>query len=417
AASAARKHYRSNSCDIKIQRSNSATNREVDFHDWKLKRFMRHHTRNNSHDYNNDQHRHQQQQQQQQTSSSSGHLGRWIALQQQQQHSSAGDQHSGGASNIRYILNHLKPGSSGSEHVKLGYSSSCSGGAGAGAPTKKKRHTRNYSYGQEFSFLPNNVIIRLDNDIANKFLSSTGAPVTGGGTSRKSSFSHDVAAVLKNNNIGVLNNMKHSSDLNEELESKYGKGHSRTNSRDLNLLNLAPGTLSGTGVVEQSGGGGGGAPSTGILGGIKSLIEDSNSILRHRRTNSKDLKYGGYQPCSSGTEPVTVPIGVVGTNALVRKLSSATVTLPPVVDSSHESGRSGSSVLLPPVVSSCLATIVSGEHAKAGSVQQESLQLLLDKNSVLPEEEPTCCSSPSASSSTSSPSSASSASSSAAANV
>ncbi|XP_035911156.1 solute carrier organic anion transporter family member 4A1 [Anopheles stephensi] len=404
AATAARKHYRSNSCDIKIQRSNSATNREVDFHDWKLKRFMRHHTRNNSHDYNNEQQRHQQQT----SSSSSGHLGRWIALQQQhQQHSSAADQHAGGAGNIRYILNHLKPGSSGSEHVKLGYSSSCSGGGG-GAPAKKKRHTRNYSYGQEFSFLPNNVIIRLDNDIANKFLSSTGAPVTGGGSSRKSSFSHDVAAVLKNTNIGVLNNMKHSSDLNEELESKYGKGHSRTSSRDLNLLNLAPGPLAGGPCAGEQAGAGGGAPSTGILGGIKSLIEDSNSILRHRRTNSKDLKYGGYQPCSSGTEPVAP---IVGPNALARKLSSATVTLPPVVDSAHEPGRSSSSVL-PPVVSSCLGTIASGEHAKGGSVQPESLQLLLDKNSVLPEEEPTCCSSPSsASSSTSSPSSASCASS------
>uniref|UniRef100_A0A182MX12 Kazal-like domain-containing protein n=1 Tax=Anopheles culicifacies TaxID=139723 RepID=A0A182MX12_9DIPT len=406
AASATRKHYRSNSCDIKIQRSNSATNREVDFHDWKLKRFMRHHTRNNSHDYNNEQHRHQQQT----SSSSSGHLGRWIAL--QQHHNNAGDQQppslaSGGASNIRYILNHLKPGSSsGAEHVKLGYSSSCSGGASSG-PTKKKRHTRNYSYGQEFSFLPNNVIIRLDNDIANKFLSSTGAPITGGGSSRKSSFSHDVA-VLKNN-IGVpgcgglssakLNNMKHSSDLNEELESKYGKGHSRTNSRDLNLLNLAPSTLVGASAVEQS------APSS-ILGGIKSLIEDSNSILRHRRTNSKDLKYGGYQPCS-GTETATIG---VGTNALARKLSSATATLPPVDSSLESSGLAGrSSSVLAPVVSSCLSTITSD----VGSVQPESLQLLLDKNSVLPEEEPTCCSSPSASSSSSSPS-ATSASSSAA---
>uniref|UniRef100_A0A1S4GZ17 Uncharacterized protein n=1 Tax=Anopheles gambiae TaxID=7165 RepID=A0A1S4GZ17_ANOGA len=421
AAAATRKHYRSNSCDIKIQRSNSATNREVDFHDWKLKRFMRHHTRNNSHDYNNDHHRHQQQSQQQ--TSSSGHLGRWIAL--QQHHNSAGEQPpslaSGGASNIRYILNHLKPGSSsGSEHVKLGYSSSCSGGgAGGGAPTKKKRHTRNYSYGQEFSFLPNNVIIRLDNDIANKFLSSTGALVTGGGSSRKSSFSHDVA-VLKNNNIGAvagcggmsgakLNNMKHSSDLNEELESKYGKGHSRTSSRDLNLLNLAPGALAGSGVVEPSG------PS-GILGGIKSLIEDSNSILRHRRTNSKDLKYGGYQPCSGGTDAASTI--VVGTNALARKLSSAAATtLPPPVELGHDGSSGRSSSVLSPVVSSCLATIAGSDCV--GSVQPESLQLLLDKNSVLPEEEPTCCSSPSASSSSSSssPSASSASSSTAGANV
>uniref|UniRef100_A0A182UM09 Kazal-like domain-containing protein n=1 Tax=Anopheles merus TaxID=30066 RepID=A0A182UM09_ANOME len=420
AAAATRKHYRSNSCDIKIQRSNSATNREVDFHDWKLKRFMRHHTRNNSHDYNNDHHRHQQQSQQQ--TSSSGHLGRWIAL--QQHHNSAGEQPpslaSGGASNIRYILNHLKPGSSsGSEHVKLGYSSSCSGGGAGGAPTKKKRHTRNYSYGQEFSFLPNNVIIRLDNDIANKFLSSTGALVTGGGSSRKSSFSHDVA-VLKNNNIGAvagcggmsgakLNNMKHSSDLNEELESKYGKGHSRTSSRDLNLLNLAPGALAGSGVVEPSG------PS-GILGGIKSLIEDSNSILRHRRTNSKDLKYGGYQPCSGGTDPASTI--VVGTNALARKLSSAAATtLPPPVELGHDGSSGRSSSVLSPVVSSCLATIAGSDCV--GSVQPESLQLLLDKNSVLPEEEPTCCSSPSASSSSSSssPSASSASSSTAGANV
>uniref|UniRef100_A0A182QCG1 Kazal-like domain-containing protein n=2 Tax=Cellia TaxID=44534 RepID=A0A182QCG1_9DIPT len=423
AAAAARKHYRSNSCDVKIQRSNSATNREVDFHDWKLKRFMRHHTRNNSHDYNNEQHR--QHQQQQTSSSSSGHLGRWIAL-QQQQHLHHHDQQppslaSGGASNIRYILNHLKPGTtSGPEHVKLGYSSSCSGGAG---PTKKKRHTRNYSYGQEFSFLPNNVIIRLDNDIANKFLSSTGGgtSVIGfGGSSRKSSFSHDVG-VLKNNNVGVggavsnakLNNMKHSDDLNEELESKYGKGHSRTSSRDLNLLNLAPGTLAGSSVVDQgcaSSVGGGG-----ILGGIKSLIEDSNSILRHRRTNSKDLKYGsgGYQQCASGGGSDAVPISI-GANALVRKLS-----LPPEEATGLVGRTISSSVLLPPVVSSCLSTMASDVGVGSGaSGQPESLQLLLDKNNVLPEEEPTCCSSPGSSgSSTSSSPSASSASSSAAANV
>uniref|UniRef100_A0A8W7P9T9 Kazal-like domain-containing protein n=1 Tax=Anopheles coluzzii TaxID=1518534 RepID=A0A8W7P9T9_ANOCL len=400
AAAATRKHYRSNSCDIKIQRSNSATNREVDFHDWKLKRFMRHHTRNNSHDYNNDHHRHQQQQQHSSKRPLpviSGGGSRCSSTTTVPPPSLA----SGGASNIRYILNHLKPGSSsGSEHVKLGYSSSCSGGgAGGGAPTKKKRHTRNYSYGQEFSFLPNNVIIRLDNDIANKFLSSTGALVTGGGSSRKSSFSHDVA-VLKNNNIGAvagcggmsgakLNNMKHSSDLNEELESKYGKGHSRTSSRDLNLLNLAPGALAGSGVVEPSG------PS-GILGGIKSLIEDSNSILRHRRTNSKDLKYGGYQPCSGGTDAASTI--VVGTNALARKLSSAAATtLPPPVELGHDGSSGRSSSVLSPVVSSCLATIAGSDCV--GSVQPESLQLLLDKNSVLPEEEPTCCSSPSASSS------------------
>uniref|UniRef100_A0AAG5DHK4 Kazal-like domain-containing protein n=1 Tax=Anopheles atroparvus TaxID=41427 RepID=A0AAG5DHK4_ANOAO len=412
AAAAARKHYRSNSCDIKIQRSNSATNREVDGHDWKLKRFMRHHTRNNSHDYNNDHQRHGGT-----SSASGGHLGRWIALQHNNNAEHPPLPSGGGASNIRYILNHLKPGSgTGPEHVKLGYSSSCSGGAGVGGQ-KKKRHTRNYSYGQEFSFLPNNVIIRLDNDIANKFLSSTGCASVGGGvggSSRKSSFSHDVAVVLKNNASVVgggvvvggaakLNNMKlnqHSSDLTEELECKYGKGHSRNNSRDLNLLNLAPANLTGAGV---------GGPSNvsnleqacerplvgsgGILGGIKSLIEDSNSILRHRRTNSKDLKYGGYQPCSGE------PIGVTGASAsaLVRKLSATSGGGLPQGDP-HETlvGRGS------------MPTGGAATDVIAG--QPESLQLLLDKNAVLPEEP--ACSSPSspssASSSNSSPSSSSS---------
>ncbi|XP_050084289.1 solute carrier organic anion transporter family member 4A1 [Anopheles aquasalis] len=411
-----RKHYRSNSCDIKIQRSNSATNREVDFHDWKLKRFMRHHTRNNSHDYNNELHRHQQQST---ATGSSAHLGRWIGLQNNT--SSAGEQHppnsatGTGVGNIRYIMNHLKSSTGGGpEHMKLAYSTSCSGGA-AGMP-KKKRHTRNYSYGQEFSFLPNNVIIRLDNDIANKFLSSTGAAVggvagVGGGSSRKSSFSHDVATILKNNTAShgpKLNNMKqhnnnHSSDLTEELESKYGKGHSRTSSRDMNLLNLSPGiagsnTVGGAASFETSCD----RPTGGILGGIKSLIDESNSILRHRRTNSKDMKYGGYQPCSVEPNSGAGGVSAVGGSSVTRMLSSSATNIP---GDAHDSLRTSSiSSVLPPV-SSCLSTI-SSTGSDVGN-QQESLQLLLDKNSVLPEE-PNGCTSPSSSSAASSPCSSSS---------
>ncbi|XP_039434561.1 solute carrier organic anion transporter family member 5A1 [Culex pipiens pallens] len=330
-----RKHIRSNSCDIKIQRSNSATNRESDFHDWKLKRFMRHHTRNNSRDLDQE-HCCRQQQQLQQQQSGGSQLGRWIALHNNEQPTS----------NIKYILNHLKNNNV-DGHSKLNYSNSCSNGAGCGG-IKKKRHTRNYSYGQEFSFLPNNVIIRLDNDIANKFLANNG----GASTSRKSSFSHDVN-LLKN--VNKLNNCstgvvigggvaKNTNDLNEELESKYAKGsshsygHSRNNSKDLNLLNLQE---------EEST-----ASGSGILGGIKALIDDSNSILRHRRTNSKDLKYiGGYQPC----EPISSASSCSVSSNNIRKLSGG-----------H----------LHPLA---LTTTT-------GSGPTESLQLLLDKSSLLDEQ-------------------------------
>ncbi|KXJ77996.1 hypothetical protein RP20_CCG005903 [Aedes albopictus] len=344
-----RKHIRSSSCDIKIQRSNSATNRETDFHDWKLKRFMRHHTRNNSRDLDQE---HCCRQQQQQAGS---HLGRWIAL-----HNSNAEQPT---SNIRYILNHLKNNNV-DGHSKLNYSNSCSGGAPCNAP-KKKRHTRNYSYGQEFSFLPNNVIIRLDNDIANKFLANNG----GGVSSRKSSFSHDVN-LLKN--VNKLNNCGGAgvgaggvSDLTEELESKYAKGspqcygHSRNNSKDLNLRNAA-------GVGESSGS---------ILGGIKALIEDSNSILRHRRTNSKDLKYSGYQPC----EPISSASSCSVSSSNIRKFSGngddhlghQHYVQHQLGVGHHHQGASASGS------SSAAAPMVSG----ATSGQTETMQLLLDNKS------------------------------------
>ncbi|XP_055588993.1 uncharacterized protein LOC129741292 [Uranotaenia lowii] len=351
----ARKHFRSNSCDIKIQRSNSGTHRETDIHDWKLKRFMRHHTRNNSRDLDQEQHCCRQQQQQAQSQNATSQLGRWIAL-----HNNNSEQSS--SSNIKYILNHLKSNNEG--HGKINnYGGGCSGaGSTCGGPAKKKRHTRNYSYGQEFSFLPNNVIIRLDNDIANKFLANNGGGI-GGSSSRKSSFSHDVG-LLKN--VGKLNNCsnqagggKHTNDLNEELESKYAKGsshgygHSRNNSKDLNLLNLQ--------VPEESSSG------SGILGGIKALIEDSNSILRHRRTNSKDLKYSGYQPC----EPISSASSCSVSSSNIRKLSGG------ALDDHHRGVHHHSGSLGIPSLSS---------SSTSGANQMESLQLLLDKPTNLLEE-------------------------------
>lgn len=147
--------------------------------------------------------------------------------------------------NFRYILNHLKTNNS---------------------------HFRNHSYGQEFSFLPNNAIVRLDNNCANQFLQRTFGAT--------SSFKHsrDYHEMLKNNTAKMMLSKNNSVELAEEVEHKYT--HSRNNSKDL---------------------------TTKITNSLKSLIEDvgSNSNLRHRRTNSRDMNVAAARPgcSSSGVQP------------------------------------------------------------------------------------------------------------------
>uniref|UniRef100_U5ERZ1 Putative organic anion transporter n=1 Tax=Corethrella appendiculata TaxID=1370023 RepID=U5ERZ1_9DIPT len=262
-----RKHFRSNSCDIKISRSNSANNRDTEYNDFKLKRFIRSHSRNNSRDLN---------------------LTDYDCCRNRLNcHGVTGDHHNQStSSNFKYILNHLKHHSTIGEnhstqnqqhshyhppHHQSGHHSQLSRHNSVADSCKKlRRHIRNYSYGQEFSFLPNNVIVRLNNDIANKFLNNQ---TTSGGSRKTSLCSHVNDLKLTNLNSNKINNEL----LNEEFETKYAKSsttsatHSRNNSKDLNFLNPKLG-------------------DTGILVGMKS-IDESNSILRHRRTNSKDLKY------------------------------------------------------------------------------------------------------------------------------
>ena len=146
--------------------------------------------------------------------------------------------------NIRYIVNHLKkPMTNLNSNFNLNKNFN-----------NRRRHMRNHSYGQEFSFLPNNAIIRLDNDLANKFLLST----SGNNSrhhSRKNSYdpTHHVDINLLHQK---LTNQKINDDLllnEEECDEEQGSAS--------NII--------GTSIVTA--------------------IAEEDTILRHRRTNSKDL--------------------------------------------------------------------------------------------------------------------------------
>jgi hypothetical protein len=120
----------------------------------------------------------------------------------------------------------------------------------------RRRHMRNHSYGQEFSFLPNNAIIRLDTDLANKFLLSTSG-----------------------------NNSKHHSRKNS-----YDKSHSHHHHHhvDLNLLHqkLANHKINDDLLLNED------QEDQEVLTRnpiVTSVIAEEDTILRHRRTNSKDL--------------------------------------------------------------------------------------------------------------------------------
>jgi organic anion transporter 3A len=201
------RHARSSSYDVKITRSNSS-NSDVD----RLKKMRMSHTRTNSRDYEivNNQLNNQQN------------------------------------ANIKYIVNHLKK-PMGNLNSNFNLNRNFNG---------RRRHMRNHSYGQEFSFLPNNAIIRLDTDLANKFLLSTSG-----------------------------NNSKHHSRKNS-----YDKSHSHHHHHhvDLNLLHqkLANQKINDDLLLNED------QEDQEVLTRnpiVTSVIAEEDTILRHRRTNSKDL--------------------------------------------------------------------------------------------------------------------------------
>lgn len=201
------KHTRSSSCDVKITRSNSNTS-DVDS---RLKKLKKSHTRTNSRDYE--------------------FLNNQVNNTNNQNVNT----------NIRYIVNHLKkPMSNLNSNFNLNRNFK-----------DRRRHIRNYSYGQEFSFLPNNAIIRLDNDLANNFLLSTSGQ-NSKHHSRKNSYDPTSNVVDINLLTKKLNNQKISNDLllnEEELDEETSASHP---------------------VAVP-------------------IVEEDVPIVRHRRTNSKDL--------------------------------------------------------------------------------------------------------------------------------
>lgn len=210
------RHARSSSYDVKIIRSNSS-NSDVESRLKKMR--LTSHTRTNSRDYetvNN-------------------------LLNNQQQNMNA---------NIRYIVNHLKkPMSNLNSNFNLNRNFN-----------DRRRHMRNHSYGQEFSFLPNNAIIRLDNDLANKFLHSTSG-----------------------------NNSRHHSRKNS-----YDPSHSQLHHHhvDINLLHqkLANQKINDDLLLNEDQECDEEQQQHVINPVVNSVIAEEDTILRHRRTNSKDLQ-------------------------------------------------------------------------------------------------------------------------------
>lgn len=204
------RHARSSSYDVKITRSNSS-NSDVD----RLRKMRMSHTRTNSRDYeivNNNQLNNQQN------------------------------------ANIKYIVNHLKK-PMGNLNSNFNLNRNFNG---------RRRHMRNYSYGQEFSFLPNNAIIRLDTDLANKFLLTTSG-----------------------------NNSRHHSRKNS-----YDKSHSHHHHHhhvDLNLLHqkLANQKIHNDLLLNEDQEDQEAFARRNPI--VTSVIAEEDTILRHRRTNSKDL--------------------------------------------------------------------------------------------------------------------------------
>lgn len=287
-----RKHFRSNSCDIKIGRSSS---RESEINpDYRLRRFMRGHSRNNSRDMDYDQ----------RTAANSGQP-------QPPQHY-----------NIRYILNQLKTNNASAEQNLVNLKNNF----------QNRRHMRNHSYGQEFSFLPNNTIVRLNNDCANQFLQSTcgsSEPISRGHSfrhhSRKNSkdfHHHHPQQQHPLSKERMLLSKNASVELNEELEQKYStdssKQHSRQNSKDLNnKINLAS-----------------------VATSLKSLIANTGEdgiSLRHRRTNSKDLK----TPIAGGEHKRVPSIGKMDSDRIMQEATKLLRKEGSIQSDEPESGTSG----------------------------------------------------------------------------
>lgn len=233
------KHIRSNSCDVKIGRSNS---REYDA-EYRNRRLFhpRSHSRNNSRDLDFDS-RHRRQPTHSRTNSRDDPM------------------------NIKYILNCLKPDAS-TNRLLLSSAAMLAQAAVAehGAARAVRKHSRNHSYDQIYS-MPNN--IKIDQELHNRFHKNRLATTTAAATTSaiQPSATENDSNVMKTSTSNMNKEYLDNRNLGKPTELPSSTvitigSHSRNNSKDLNKSSF------------QS-----------------SLVDDAaNNILRHRRTNSKDL--------------------------------------------------------------------------------------------------------------------------------
>lgn len=237
-----KQHIRSSSCDIRIIRSNS---QEYEYEP-KTKKHFQNNFRNNSKDI-------EQQQDFRQKLTNTRNISK--------------DDHT---LNIKYILN----------NTGLMSSQRNNNAGDTIIINRNKKHSRNHSYDQ--IYMPNN--IKIDQELHNKFNKNL---------SRKNSRCYDINMLMKNSNTkefienkflfrksskDVVDNMAGpTSSTSSILESSKYHQHSRNNSRDLALNKVLD-------IVDDT------ANNT-----------NNNSVLRHRRTSSKDLNKIGIGTTSSSS--------------------------------------------------------------------------------------------------------------------
>lgn len=184
-------------------------------------------------------------------------------------HSRTNSRDDAGALNIRYIQNQLKPQEDEEDDDELT--------TGCGHFVKK--HARNHSYDQ--IYMPNN--IRFDADFFRNHHSNKNKNVN----------------VLKNVMNREENRVKNSNETEAAAVAALAattvssRSHSRNNSKDLNIRTAAATTTASnnTNATIPQCVSGAGVGAGGVIGAAHNVAEAALSILRHRRTNSKDLNY------------------------------------------------------------------------------------------------------------------------------
>lgn len=264
-----RKHIRSNSCDVKIGRSNSQREYDPDYRNRRGFAFgqRRGHSRGNSHDLDFE-HRHRRPPTHSRTSSRDEPM------------------------NMKYILSCLKPDAS-TNRLLMSSAALMATAAAAehGASRAVRKHCRNHSYDQIYG-MPHNSI-KIDQEFHNRLNRHRAL----GATASSPVIENDGhQQKMKNAATTTTTNQNYSANNKEYLDNRLINpkvdmppastiisigSHSRTNSKDLNRAAASSNFLS-------------------------SLVDDAANILRHRRTNSKDLnRILNPMPSTSETGPLT----------------------------------------------------------------------------------------------------------------